>query len=200
MNTYTHALLRSAPFLFLPRLSWMQRQGIWLLILAVFLLLLSVTPLDIGLARLFYDPPQGTLGSAWWPEMFLHKFLWKIVDWAKYIGYAFCILGVLGQLRWLPRRSAMLAYLGTILIPYTVRFLKAHTNHYRPNEVLEFGGFEFYQSLFESLENGPGSGFISGHAAAGFLWLVWAVALRPAGRRAARIALAAGLLLGAYSV
>ncbi|MDR3213111.1 MAG: phosphatase PAP2 family protein [Azoarcus sp.] len=173
-----------------------------LLLVAVLLLLLVFegTPLDLELARLFYDPQQAQfpLRRTWLFEQFLHKDMRHATRWAVYAALGVCCLGYLGKLSWLPRRNALFAALGMLLIPAVVSLLKARTQRYCPWDIVEFGGFAPYQSLLAAAPTGLKAGrcFPAGHASAGFLWLVWAFALRPAGRRATRLGLAAGLCMG----
>lgn len=125
--------------------------------------------------------------------------------WAKQLSYVgalgmlvVCWKGWKNQLGWLPPRSAVLAALGMVLIPICTTLLKIVTGRYCPWDMVEFGGYAPYLRLFELAPAGikVGQCLPAGHASAGFLWVVWGVALRPAGAKAARWGLFAGLSLG----
>lgn len=181
---------------------WLLAQALLLALLAVLLLaVFENTSLDLALSQALFDPAlrDFPMHHHWLFERVLHHGM-------KYASYALvcialvpCWLGWKGELAWLPRRNALLAALGMVLIPIGVSLLKSLTNRHCPWDVLEFGGYAPYLGL---LVPGPmdikaGACFPAGHAAAGFLWLVWGVALRPAGRTWSRLALALGLALGA---
>lgn len=181
---------------------WLLGQSLLLLLLAaVLLLVFEGTRLDLDLSQFFYDPAleDFPLRHHWLLDWVLHHGM-------KYASYALvalalvpCWLGWNGELSWLPRRNALLAALGMVLIPLGTALLKMLTNRHCPWDIVDFGGYAPYVGL---LEAGPadlkaGTCFPAGHASAGFLWLVWAVALRPAGRFRARIALGVGLGMGA---
>ncbi len=63
---------------------------------------------------------------------------------------------------------------------------------------MDFGGYSPYLHLLDAPPPTIKAGvcFPAGHASTGLLWIVWGVALRPAGRGMARLGLLAGLLLG----
>lgn len=181
---------------------WLLGQSLVLLLVAGVLLLgFEQTRLDLDLSHLFYDVALADfpLRHHWLLDRVLHHGM-------KYASYALvclalvpCWLGWNGELSWLPRNNALLAALGMVLIPLGTAVLKLLTNRHCPWDILEFGGYAPYVGL---LQQGPadlkaGTCFPAGHASAGFLWLVWAVALRPAGRFLARVALAVGLGMGA---
>lgn len=181
---------------------WLLAQALLLALLAVLLLaVFENTGLDLALSQALFDPALGDfpMHHHWLFERVLHHGM-------KYASYALvcialvpCWLGWKGELDWLPRRNALLAALGMVLIPIGVSLLKSLTNRHCPWDVLEFGGYAPYLGL---LVPGPtdikaGACFPAGHAAAGFLWVVWGVALRPAGRTWSRLALALGLVFGA---
>ncbi|HET7775833.1 MAG TPA: phosphatase PAP2 family protein [Azospira sp.] len=180
---------------------WLLSQTVLLAAVAALLLLVfENSRLDLDLSGRLYDPALGDfpLHHYWLFEQVLHRGM----KYASYvlvgIGMVPCWLGWKGELAWLPRRNALLAALGMVLIPIGTSLLKSATNRHCPWDVIEFGGFAPYLGLLVPGPEGikAGACFPAGHAAAGFLWLVWAVALRPAGRGWARAALALGLLLG----
>lgn len=167
-----------------------------LLLLCIF----ETTDLDRQLARIFYDPAVATfpLKRSWFLEAVLHKGAKHVVYVLVALGLCVCWLGWQGRFSWLPRRNALLAALGMLLIPLATSTLKHLTYRHCPWDIVDFGGYVPYQHLFEPALQGIKSGqcFPAGHASVGFLWIVWAVALRPAGTRVARFALLMALLGG----
>jgi membrane-associated PAP2 superfamily phosphatase len=182
---------------------WLLTQGAILLGIAVLLLLVfENTRIDLGLSLQAYDPVLGgfPLHHNWFFDQVLHHGL-------KYAAYVLvcialvpCWLGWCGELVWLPKRNALLAAVGMLAIPICTSLLKSLTNRHCPWDVIEFGGFAPYLGLLVPGPEGlkPGVCFPAGHASAGFLWVVWAIALRPAGRFWSRLALAVGLGFGAF--
>jgi membrane-associated PAP2 superfamily phosphatase len=85
-----------------------------------------------------------------------------------------------------------------MLIPLGIATLKQLISRHCPWDMVDFGGFAPYLHLLDTPPTTIKAGvcFPAGHASAGFLWIVWGVALRPAGRGPARLGLVAGLLLG----
>ena len=181
---------------------WLQIQALGLMAMAGLLLLVfENSQLDLTVSQWLFDPALGEfpLRHHWLLDRVLHHGM-------KYASYALicvalvpCWLGWKGELAWLPRRNAVLAALGMVLIPICTSLLKSATNRHCPWDVVEFGGFAPYLGLLAPSVPGIKAGvcFPAGHAAAGFLWLIWAVALRPAGRGLARIALVTALSYGA---
>ena len=176
--------------------QWLMLAGSALALLALF----ELTDVDRVLTRWFYDPATHAfpLRQHWFFDAVLHRGAKQ----ASYVLVVACLWwcwrGWRGELAWLPRRNALLAALGMVLIPLTTTLLKHATNRYCPWDMTEFGGFAPYTGLLHALPPGlrPGQCFPAGHSSAGFLWLVWALALRPAGLRWARLGLAAGVLAG----
>lgn len=193
----------------MPPLTPMANNGRWplqqalLLVLSAILLLLVFenTGLDLAITRLLYDPVLATfpLRRHWLFDHVLHSGLKHAATVAVFASLYFCYRGWQGRLAWLPPRNALLAALGMLLIPIGTTVLKHLTNRHCPWDMVEFGGDLPYLTLLAhhpaSLE--AGQCFPAGHASAGFLWLVWAMALRPAGVKFARYGLLTGLVLGA---
>ena len=174
--------------------------GIPLALMAA-LLLFDPGGLDFALARLFYKPGQGFIGrSSFWLEDILH-------DWAKRVMILLGALVVVGfLLSLLPTRLRAwrrhLGYLALALGLSTaiVTPLKALTQVHCPWSLSEFGGAESFTPLLG--ERAParkktGRCWPGGHASAGFSLLALFFVLRDRRPRAARIALAAALSLGA---
>jgi membrane-associated PAP2 superfamily phosphatase len=180
---------------------WWAAQWLMLaLTAAVLLALFELTDIDRQLTQVFYDPAARAfpLRQHWFFDAVLHRGAKQ----ASYLLVVACLWlcwrGWRGELSWLPPRNALLAALGMLLIPLTTTLLKHATNRYCPWDIVDFGGFAPYSGLLHALPPGlrPGQCFPAGHSSAGFLWLVWALALRPAGPLPARAGLAAGVVAG----
>jgi len=182
---------------------WLLTQGAILFGIAILLLLVfENSRIDLDLSLQIYDPALGDF------PFHHHKFFDQVLHHGmKYAAYVLvcialvpCWLGWRGDLAWLPKRNALLAAVGMLAIPICTSLLKSLTNRHCPWDVIEFGGFAPYLGLLVPGPEGikPGACFPAGHASAGFLWVVWAVALRPAGRFWSRLALAVGLGFGAF--
>jgi membrane-associated PAP2 superfamily phosphatase len=167
---------------------------------AAMLWVFQTTDLDRQIAHLFFDEQLGVfpLRRTWLFEDVLHRSLkqasYLLVAGALYL----CYLGYRGVLDWLPRRNALLAALGMLLIPLGISLLKQSISRHCPWDMVDFGGYAPYLRLLDTPPTSikPGVCFPAGHASTGFLWVVWGVALRPAGRRVARLGLLAGVLMG----
>lgn len=180
---------------------WPAAQALLLLIGAAVLFLVSEhTRLDLEIARRLYDPELGRfpLRHQWLLDTVLYHGMKQASSVAVAGALYFCYLGWKGELAWLPRRNAVLAALGMLLIPLGTTLLKGLTHRYCPWDLADFGGFAPYLPLFAAAPEGikAGACFPAGHASAGYLWIVWGIALRPAGARLARLGLLAGLGLG----
>lgn len=181
---------------------WLLVQFLLLVAAAALLLLVfETTDLDRAIARLFYDAEAGLfpLRHLWLLEDFLHFGMKQASTLGVVAAMFVCYRGWRGELAWLPRRNAVLAACGMVLIPLGTTLLKHLTARHCPWDMVDFGGFAPYLHLLSAppADIKAGLCFPAGHASAGFLWLVWAVALRPAGRKAAWAGLALGLGLGA---
>jgi membrane-associated PAP2 superfamily phosphatase len=188
-----------------PWTAWVRRHALLLALAAIALLLtFETTRLDLLLAAPLFDPASGEfpLRRHWLLNTVMHDQIKQIATLCALVMLAACAQGMRGRLAWLPPRSARLGAIGMLLIPAATSTLKHLTNRHCPWDVVEFGGFAPYVGLLQlpAGDIAPGACFPAGHASLGFLWLIWAVALRATNLRAARIAgaLAAvsGLLLG----
>jgi len=183
------------------RRRWFGAQCAALLIAAAGLLaLFEGSRLDLVLAGHFHDAARGgfPLRQHWLFDQVLHHGL-KTVSYAcALLALGVCAAGVRGRLPRLPRENAALAAAGMLLIPLLTTLLKHLTNRHCPWDVLDFGGYAPYVGLLAEAPGGivRGACFPAGHASAGFAWLVWGVALRPAGRGPAALALGAALCAG----
>ncbi|MCX8146377.1 MAG: phosphatase PAP2 family protein [Azovibrio sp.] len=185
-----------------PERRWVVSQALLLLASALLLLLVfEHSSLDLDITRRLYDPTlaQFPWRHHWLFDHVLHHGMKQASYGAVAAALYFCYLGWKGELTWLPRRNALLAALGMLLIPIGTTVLKSITDRHCPWDLLEFGGFAPYLPLLAPHPDGIKAGecFPAGHASAGFLWIVWGMALRPAGRRLARYGLGLGLGLGA---
>lgn len=185
-----------------PARNWILLQYLLLAAGAALLLwVFEATDLDRQLVRLFFDPERGLfpLRREWLFDAVLHKGAKQVSCVLVAASLHACWQGWKGRLGWLPPRNALLAAVGMLAIPIATAMLKRLTNRYCPWDIVDFGGHAPYLHLLDPAPQGIKAGqcFPAGHASTGFLWIVWAVALRPAGLRAARGALLAGLLAGA---
>jgi len=181
--------------------SWMAMQALMLLAIGGALLwLFQTTDLDRQIAHLFFDEQQVLfpLRHSWLFENLLHRSAKQATYLAVAGALYVCYLGYRDALDWLPPRNALLAALGMLLIPLGIATLKQLISRHCPWDMVDFGGYAPYLRLLDAPPTAIKAGvcFPAGHASTGFLWIVWGVALRPAGRGVARIALLAGLLAG----
>lgn len=180
---------------------WAAGQAIGLGLAAAFLLaVFENTPLDVLIEQLFYDATlrDFPLRTHWFFSEVMHHGL-KMASYALgVVAIGVCLFSTRGLVPWLPSRHALLAGCGMVLIPLVISSLKHVTNRHCPWDVIDFGGFAPYVSLFASNPPGITRGvcFPAGHAAAGLAWLVWAFALAGINRRWSRIALLAALAFG----
>ncbi len=181
---------------------WLLGQAVFLALSAACLLLLfENSRLDLTVATYFFDREQVAfpLQHHWFMSDLMHHGLKSASYAAGVLSVVFCVMAWSRPVAWLPRQQALLAGLGVILIPLLTSGLKHLTNRHCPWDVIDFGGYAPYVSLFGSTapEITRGVCFPAGHASAGFVWIVWAVALRATRPAWARGALLGGLLLGA---
>ncbi len=183
------------------RSAWLWRQAGGLALAAgVLLWLFESHPLDLQVAGWFYDATRGGFPHRheWLFDSLLHHGL-KSLSVAAGLGAAgLAIAGAAGLWPDWPRRNALLAVLGMALIPLGTALLKHWTHRHCPWDLAPFGGFVPYTTLLQGAPDGyaPGQCFPAGHAAGGFVWMVWGVALRRWKPRLARWALAGGMALG----
>jgi membrane-associated PAP2 superfamily phosphatase len=176
---------------------WLTRQALGLFAMALVLLLVfENSSLDLTLSALAFDTKSQHF--PWQHHWFFNDLMYHALKSFSYMlaipAFILIVLGLRGRVDWLPARNARLAMAGMLLIPLMTTVLKALTNRHCPWDVVDFGGYAPYISLFASTPEGivRGACFPSGHASAGFVWIVWGLALR-----ATRPVLAKRILLGA---
>lgn len=181
---------------------WLQCHALLLLCAAALLLaVFENTRLDVALQAWFFDPATRDfpLRTHWFFSDVLHHGLKSASYFMGVLALVLCVVGLRGQIDWLPRRHAALAALGMLLIPLGTTLLKMLTNRHCPWDVIDFGGYAPYVGLLDANPEGikRGACFPAGHASGGFVWIVWAVALAALRPGLARAALWGALALGA---
>lgn len=170
-------------------------------VIAVILVLLELTTLDMDLARLFYDSAGGEFigRHSFFLEDILH-------DRAKQLVIAFSVFAVLGFIgtfciaRFKPfKRELGCLVLSLVMATSFVTPLKAVTAVQCPWSLKEFGGKETYSELLSPrpATDKPGRCWPGGHAATGFTLFALFFVLRDRRPRQARQALIFAFTLGA---
>lgn len=181
---------------------WLIRQAALMAMLAVALLLVFENfSFDLWLERFFFDATLNgfPMQHHWLFSHVLHSGLKSAAYALGLFSIAFCVyVWHTGATRLL-RRQALLAGLGVVLIPLLTAGLKHLTNRHCPWDIVDFGGYAPYVSLFGATSHDITRGvcFPAGHASAGFVWVIWGLALRSAYPVLARKALIFGLAVGA---
>lgn len=187
------------------RRAWLLRQCAWLGLGAVLLLaLFETSTLDMRLEGAFYDAATRSfpLERHWFFDRVLHRGLKTGAYVLALLSLVLCVQGWRGKLAFLPRRQAVLAALGLVLIPLLTSSLKQLTNRHCPWDVIDFGGYAPHIGLFAqtAADLKRGICFPAGHASAGYMWVIWCPALlatRPLWARAWWVfGMLAGLILG----
>lgn len=147
-----------------------------LIMLAVFLLSLELTQLDLWLANHFYDAEleQWPYRDHWLAQTVLHKG-------GRYFVYAVGVGLLVACLASYRAKSAYyairlnLTFLVTasLLGPLIVTYLKSHTHIYCPWDLVLFGGSKPHVKLFDTAAGNLSIGhcFPSGHSALGFAFV-----------------------------
>jgi membrane-associated PAP2 superfamily phosphatase len=185
--------------------TWLMMQVKILAVTAIALLLIfEVSHLDIFISNYFFNAQLKTF------ELREHPFLTQVMhhglkSFMYVLGVASIVIGVflLKKCRGLIQaKHIAVGSLGVILIPALVALLKHLTNKHCPWSLDIYGGQVPYAGLFESHASNLGAGqcFPAGHAAGGFMWFAWSVALMSTYPRLAKIlfyfAIVMGLALG----
>lgn len=187
-----------------PDQRWLGRQAGGLLIAGIALLLIfELSHLDLAISAWVFNPEsrQFPLQHHWLFEQVLHHAFKGAAYGLGIVGILFCLYAVRHEIPWFSRRQACLAASGTLLIPLLTTLLKQLTNRHCPWDVVDFGGYAPYVSLFATTPADivQGRCFPAGHAAAGFVWLVWFLALRSTRPRWANWACYGGVCAGALA-
>lgn len=181
---------------------WLIRQaGLMALLAGVLLLVFESFPLDLWLERFFFDATLNgfPMQHHWLFSDVMHSGFKAAAYALGFFSIAFCVyVWHTGATR-LSRRQALLAGMGVILIPLLTAGLKYLTNRHCPWDIVNFGGYAPYVSLFGAISHDMTRGvcFPAGHASAGFVWVIWGLALRSAYPALAHKALIFGLAAGA---
>jgi membrane-associated PAP2 superfamily phosphatase len=184
---------------------WLMWQVKILALTAIALLLIFETRhLDVLISNYFYNAESKTF------QLRNHPFLTQVMHHGlKSLMYVLGVASiVMGGFLLKKRRSLLRAKhlavgsLGVILIPALIALLKHLTNKHCPWSLDIYGGQIPYAGLFESYSSSLGAGqcFPAGHAAGGFMWFAWSLALMPIYPKFAKIlfyfAIVTGLSLG----
>lgn len=172
--------------------------------LVAFLLLatlLATTPLDLTIVHaLYFDEAQSRwIGATnWWTNEFIHRggtWLMRSI--------ALASLALWAATWWRPRlhelrRPALYFFVSIVVSVALVGLLKTLTNVDCPRDLTEFGGLFPFIHLFEHRPEALRHArcFPAAHASSGYALLALYFVLRERSRRAARLGLASGLLLG----
>jgi membrane-associated PAP2 superfamily phosphatase len=154
--------------------------------------------LDAWVANAAYDRGRGVfpLRTSWWLEGPGHVGL-KYLAWGIWVGVLAVAIAPVG--RWRPwRREAAHAALGIALAAAAVILLRNASAHSCPWDLATYGGKAAWFPLFGAppADAGPGRCLPAAHAASGFALFGLYFALRRSRPRAARLALAAALVIG----
>jgi len=164
-------------------------------------LALATTYLDRAVSHWFYDATAGRFPLHYdsMLETVMHlwvKYLVVLLACAAMGAFFFSFAAE----RWRPwRRLLLFLSLSLTLAPGVVALFKSAGNRYCPYDLVEYGGFAPYRSLFDRPAPGvkPGHCFLSGHASGGFSLLAfYFVGLVLKRRGLARIGLWGGLAAG----
>ncbi|AXP04872.1 phosphatase PAP2 family protein [Pseudomonas fluorescens] len=169
-------------------------------VVAITLILLEWTDLDMDLARLLYDPATGDFigRHSYFLENILH-------DRAKQVVIAFSVLAILGFISsfFVARLKPFKRELGCLVLSLAlatsfVTPMKAVTAVQCPWSLKEFGGKETYSELLSPrpATDKPGRCWPGGHAATGFTLFALFFVLRDRRPRLARQALVLAFTLG----
>jgi membrane-associated PAP2 superfamily phosphatase len=119
------------------------------------------------------------------------------LKWLVLSIWLFCVIAAVLMRKWRP--SLVFFCITVALTALVVALFKMNSAHSCPWDLSEFGGAAGWFPLFDSPAPpaGPGNCWPGGHAAGGFSLVAGYFAFRGSHRSAARIALAAALVLGA---
>lgn len=181
--------------------SWLVQQITILVIVAIALLLIFETShLDIWISNFFYSTETKTF------QLRNHPFLTQVMHHG--LKSSMYVLGV-GSILWgvvifkqgrtlFRGKHLAVGSLGVIFIPALVALLKHLTNMHCPWSLDIYGGQIPYAGLFETHASGFGSGqcFPAGHAAGGFMWFAWSIALMSIYPKLAKVVFYFAIVMG----
>ena len=181
--------------------SFLTRQ-VQILTLAALLLLtvFELTSIDFWLNDFFYNPELKEFGLRSHP--FMTQVMHHGMKTAMYVLGVASIVFAIWTLKvgktLLTARHVWVGSLGVIVIPALVALLKHLTNKHCPWSLDVYGGSVPYTGLFEThlSQFGTGQCFPAGHAAGGFMWFAWAIALWFIYPKLAKIIFYFAILLG----
>lgn len=182
-----------------------QDAGLWTWLgLALALVLVQLSGLDLALTRLGFDPARGAFIG--------HDFGWAQAlyrgvppaGWLMLLAAAMVLLLPRGRRRPAWRRGALAVWLIALVANGLVidLLLKDYWGRPRPRSVEAFGGPHLYYPVWQPAQVCTGNCSLpSGHAAAGFTLMgVGALAARRRWHRALAVGMVAGLGIGAARV
>lgn len=162
--------------------NFLFRQILILIIASLILLtVFELTSVDFWLNDFFYNPELKEFGLRNHP--FLTQVMHHGMKTAMYVLGVASIIFAIWTLKvgktLLTARHVWAGSLGVIVIPALVALLKHLTNKHCPWSLDVYGGSVPYVGLFEThlSQFGAGQCFPAGHAAGGFMWFAWAIAL-----------------------
>lgn len=167
-------------------------------------LLFEATPLDRALTGLYFDASRNAFPLR--DDLFLQNVMHGGMK-LLVIGIAFAVLGAFMLTYLLPQWEAHRRRLFWIVTGMTggsllVSLLKHGSTLHCPWDLVDYGGYAPFHSLFGSLADGIAAGrcFPGGHASGGFTLMAFYFGLRDINGRAARLSLAAagatGMVMG----
>jgi membrane-associated PAP2 superfamily phosphatase len=186
-----------------PNYFWQQLKAI-IFAAIVLICVFEFTKIDFWINDFFYNPELKEFGLRNHP--FLTQVMHHGMKTTMYIlGLGSIVLSIVklkSGSSLLRARHVWVGSLGVIIIPALVALLKHLTNKHCPWSLDIYGGSVPYAGLFENHLSrfGAGQCFPAGHAAGGFMWFSWVVALWFVYPKFARailyIAIVVGLILG----
>lgn len=168
---------------------------------AALAVLLANTTLDLSIAHaLFFDEARSQWigATSWWTNELAHRDgAWLMRGIAALSLLLLAATWIRPQWREL-RRPTLYFFVSVALSVGLVGLLKALTNVDCPRDLTEFGGAFPFVHLFEHrpVELRQARCFPAAHASSGYALLALYFVLRERSRRAARVGLAAGLIMG----
>jgi membrane-associated PAP2 superfamily phosphatase len=164
------------------------------------LLVFELTNLDIWINNFFYNNQLKEFSLR--EDPFMTRFMHHGLKNAMYVfGIASILFGIWllkNKNTLLLKKHVVLASVGVIFIPALVVSLKHLTNKHCPWSLDIYGGQIPYTGLFETHLSHlvAGQCFPAGHAAGGFMWFSWAIALWFIYPKLAKVIFTMAMILG----